>query len=376
MKQFRIVPQITMYDNCGEFVQTTEIGLEDLVLTNRYIWEPYFGEMNCQTNLIFVEEYGTGEPSDEMVEKIYQDVKEISYRRVIAIGGGTIIDVSKLFALKQISPVLDLYDHVIPAEKEKELLILPTTCGTGSEVTNISILELKSRHTKLGLADEALYADQAVLVPDLLKGLPYKFFATSSIDALIHGIESYLSPKASPLTESYSLNAIRMILKGYQAIAKEGEEARMELLGEFALASTYAGIAFGNAGCAAVHAMSYPLGAVYHVPHGESNYAMFMGVMREYVRRKPEGKIAGLQAYFAEILDCGGQKAFAVLEELLNQIIPLKPLCEYGMKEEEIEIFTENVMTKQGRLMANNYVELDAGAVAGIYRELYRHNDK
>ena len=189
MKQFAVKPEIFMCDTCKEFCDEYKIGKGDLILSNEYIFEPYFSKYVSGATVVYVEKYGTGEPSDEMVEAIYADIKNCYYRRVFAIGGGTIIDVSKLFALEKVSPVLDLYDHKIPAKKGKELFILPTTCGTGSEVTNISILELKSRHTKLGLAEPALFANAAVLIPELLQGLPFRFFATSSIDALIHAVE-------------------------------------------------------------------------------------------------------------------------------------------------------------------------------------------
>lgn len=94
--------------------------------------------------------------------------------------------------------------------------MVPTTCGTGSEITNISILELKSRKTKLGLAHETLYADQAFLVPELLEILPYRLFATSSIDALIHAVESSVSPKATAYTLMFGRQAIHLILGGIQ----------------------------------------------------------------------------------------------------------------------------------------------------------------
>lgn len=110
-----------------------------------------------------------------MVEAIYKDIKDISYKRVIAIGGGSVLDVSKLFVLKTISPVVDLFEHKLEFIKEKELILIPTTCGTGSEVTNISILELKAKHTKMGLAVDELYADYAVMIPELLEDLPFQF---------------------------------------------------------------------------------------------------------------------------------------------------------------------------------------------------------
>ena len=156
-----IRPTIHKFDTAKEFAEEFAIGEGDLILTNAYIYEPYFGSMNLGCNVIYQEKYGTGEPSDEMAEAIYADIYEpgkASPKRIIAIGGGTIIDLAKLYALKQTTPILDLYDGKIPVEKDKELILVPTTCGTGSEVTNISILALNSRGTKKGLANDAMYA--------------------------------------------------------------------------------------------------------------------------------------------------------------------------------------------------------------------------
>ena len=137
------------------------------------------------------------------------------------------------------------------------------------------------------------------------------------------------------------------------------------------MASNYAGIAFGNAGCAAVHAMSYPLGATYHVPHGESNYAMFTGVMKNYMEIKKDGEIAKLNRFIADILGCSTDDVYEELEKLLNHLIQKKPLHEYGMREEEIEEFTDSVIENQQRLLANNFVSLDRERMIKIYRELY-----
>ena len=281
------------------------------------------------------------------------------------------MDFSKLFALKEVSPILDLYDGKIPAVKEKELILVPTTCGTGSEVTNIAILALNSRGTKKGLAVDAMYADAAVLVPEFLQSLPFSVFATSSIDALVHAVESSLSPNGNETTRMFGYKAIEMILSGYKMIAKEGPDARIPLLQQFLIASNYAGIAFGNAGCAAVHAMSYPLGATYHVPHGESNYAMFTGVMKNYLEIKSDGEIERLISFIAEILECETKDVFEELESLLNCLILKKPLHEYGMKEEEIIEFTDSVIENQQRLLKNNFVFLDRDRMIKIYKELY-----
>ena len=113
-----------------------------------------------------------------------------------------------------------------------------------------AILALNKKGTKKGLAVDEMYADSAVLIPELLGGLPFKFFAASSIDALIHAVESSLSPKGNEMTRLFGYKAIEMILNGYKIIAEKGEEARIPLLSDFLTASNYAGIAFGNAGCA------------------------------------------------------------------------------------------------------------------------------
>lgn len=370
MQQLTVKPTISKFDSCKAFAEEFHIGKGDLIITNEYIYQPHFGSLNLDCEVIFQEKYGAGEPSDDMAEAIYKDI-QTTPKRIIAIGGGTVIDISKLFALKQVSPILDLYDGKVPVVKDKELVLVPTTCGTGSEVTNISILALNSRGTKKGLASDEMYADSAVLIPELLEGLPFRFFATSSIDALIHAVESSLSPKGNAYTRLFGYRAIEMILHGYLEIRDHGEEARKPLLEDFLIASNYAGIAFGNAGCAAVHALSYPLGATYHVAHGESNYAMFTGVMKNYMELKSDGEIAKLNAFIADILGCSTENVYEELEKLLNVLIPKKALHEYGMKEEEIETFTDSVIENQQRLLANNFVPLDRDRILKIYRELY-----
>ncbi|MCC8014643.1 MAG: 4-hydroxybutyrate dehydrogenase [Eubacterium sp.] len=369
MKEFSVAPKIIMLDSCKEFIDEFKINEDDLVVTIEVTWNTYFKEVKAGT-VIFIENYGVGEPSDEMIEAVAADIKK-HYKRVIAIGGGTVIDCAKLFALKNLLPVSDLFDKKIPAEKDKELLLVPTTCGTGSEVTNISILEFKKRHTKFGLADKALFGDCAVIVPELLNKLPFKVFAASSIDALVHSVESFLSPKATEISKMFSVKAMTMILQGYKKIEAEGKESLRGLLPDFCLASTLAGIAFGNAGCAAVHAMSYPLGAEFHVPHGESNYAMFTGVFKKYMEIKPEGDIKELNKIIADILGCEVTNVYDSLEALLNgSILKKKSLSEYGMTEKQIEEFTDSVIANQQRLLNNNYVFLDRNTLIKIYTEL------
>ncbi len=371
LQQFRIVPTIYQADTCREFCEKFQVGERDLILTEPFIFDGYFKDYINGATVLYLNNYGEGEPTDLMVEAIYQDIKDLPYKRVIAVGGGSVIDISKLLVQETISPVVQLYDQIIPTHKVKELIIVPTTCGTGSEVTNVAVIGLTAKNTKLGLQTDEEFADYAVLIPELLQGLPFRFFATSSIDALIHAIESLVSPKATAFSEMYSEQAIRLILNGYLKIADEGEEARLPLIKDFLLASAYAGIAFGNAGCAAVHAMSMPFSGAHHVPHGEANYVIFTGVFKAYNLLQPEGKIQALNAILAEVLGCGSAQVYESLEALLDKILKKKALHEYGVKEEELPVYTDIVMTKQGRLTANNYTQLDADQVLRIYRSLF-----
>ena len=364
-------PALHQFQTCREFAEEFQLGSRDLILTNQYIFDPWFGQMGLNVHTIYQEQYGSGEPTDVMVDAILADAAKTGCQRVIAIGGGTVIDIAKVLAVSNGEGVDELYDKAPNLEKKRELVILPTTCGTGSEVTNISIMARTRLGTKLGLVSPAMYADQAVLIPELLEGLPFSVFATSSIDALVHAVESSLSPKATPYTKLFGYKAIEMIIKGYQKIVAEGWEVRLNLLENFLVASNYAGLAFGTAGCAAVHATSYPLGGKYHVPHGESNYAMFTGVLKNYMELKQDGEIAVMNRYLAGLLGCGVEEVYDKLEELLNQILPKKPLHEYGMTKEDIDEFAHSVMVSQGRLMANNFVPLDEDRVRKIYTELY-----
>lgn len=371
MEQIIFRPRLHQFDSCKSFAQAFQLNENDLVFTNRYIFEPCFGALNLPVHTIFQEEFGGGEPTDLMVDAILVRAAEMKYDRIIAIGGGTVIDIAKIMAVSSGECVDALYDNKDALKKQHALVIVPTTCGTGSEVTNIAIVNRTRLGVKMGLTSEEMFANDAVLIPELLRSLPFPVFATSSIDALVHAVESALSPLATPYTRLFSYKAIEMIVEAYLKLVKQGREILPELLEDFLIASNYAGLAFGTAGCAAVHAMSYPLGGAYHVPHGESNYALFTGVLKNYMEIKADGEIAVLNAKLAALLDCDVARVYDALEELLNQVLPKKPLHEYGVTEADLDAFTDSVMTTQGRLMSKNFVPLDRDRVYKIYRELW-----
>lgn len=372
MRALKVAPEVFVFDTFKEFADEFQIGKNDLVLTHEFLYEPFMKPLGIESNYIFQEKFGTGEPSDEMIDAINAEMRQYDFERIVAFGGGTIIDIAKLFALKMPEKSMDLFEGSAPIERVKKLVIVPTTCGTGSEVTNISIAELKSKHTKKGLAVDELYADAAVLIPEAIKGLPYKFFATSSVDALIHAIESFVAPKSNVYTELFALKAIEMIVGGYKTIAENGEEARYDMLKDFAIASNYAGIAFANTGVGAVHALSYSIGGAFHVPHGEANYQFFTEIFKMYNKKNPTGKIKEANQVIANVLGINADDdVYAALEGLLNQIIEKKPLKEYGMTEAEIDSFTDSTIANQQRLLANNYVELTKEEIREIFSNLY-----
>ncbi len=372
MRGIKIAPEVHVFDTFKEFADEFKIGKNDLVLTHEFLYEPFMKPLGIESNYIFQEKFGVGEPSDEMIDAITAEMRKYQFNRIIAFGGGTIIDIAKLFSLKMPDKSVKLFEKAVPIERVKELVLVPTTCGTGSEVTNISIAEIKSKHVKMGLAVDELYADYAVLVPETIKGLPYKFFATSSVDALIHAIESFVAPKSNPYTELFALKAIELIVEGYKKIAEKGEDARLDNLKNFAIASNYAGIAFGNTGVGAVHALSYSIGGAFHVPHGEANYAFFTEVFKKYNEKNPNGKIKEANEVIANVLGVNaGSDIYGALEDLLNKVIAKKRLSEYGMTEAQIDEFTDSTIENQQRLLANNYVDLSRDEIREIFANLY-----
>ncbi len=176
----------------------------------------------------------------------------------------------------------------------------------------------------------------------------------------------------------YGAAAIEIILSGYCRIAREGQDARFAESEAYLRASNYAGIAFGNAGCAAVHAMSYALGAKYHVPHGESNYQFLTSVLRKYQEKKPKGKLERLNALLLRALKQDSRTdveaedvadGIAALERLLAAILKPKAMKEYGAVQEDIPEFAASTVANQQRLLKNNYVELSLEEIQELYQE-------
>lgn len=379
-REIVFAPTVYKFANFGEFAQQFNLGERDVVLTNEFIYKPFMEQYNLACTYVFQEKFGVGEPSEEMIQKMYDAIPYDTYDRVVAIGGGAIMDLCKLLGCKRPDSVHNLFFKRFPVQHEKEVIAIPTTCGTGSEVTNISVCivddekdgKLTGGTTKLGLVSDDIIPNKVCLIPDLLKTLPYKPFAASAIDALIHATESFLSPSRRTMTsEMFSVKAMEMILEGFRRIALEGPDARTDYLDEFVTASMYAGFAFLKAGCATVHAMSFPLGGTYHVPHGESNYALFGKILEIYNEHNPAGELGRFKEIVARCLGCSKDDALRTLNVTLEKVLALKPLREYGFKESDIVDFPKSVEVNQQRLITNSYCPMTLELMERIYRECF-----
>ena len=213
-----------------------------------------------------------GEPPLELADEGARAADSTKCDLVVGIGGGSAMDVAKAVA-------------VITANKGKAkdylglnnvpgpglpTIMIPTTAGTGSEVTFTSVFIRTDLKKKEGMNSPFLYPDIALLDPELTLTVPAPVTATTGVDALCHAIESYTSITASPMSELISLEAIDLIASSLRTCVHNGGD--LEARGQMLLGSLYAGLGLANAGVTAVHSLSYPLGGMYGIPHGPVSY--------------------------------------------------------------------------------------------------------
>ncbi len=301
-----------------------------------------------------------------MLEKCRADL-------VIGIGGGSAIDIAKIAAvLVTNNGGLDDYFGIdlIPGPGLKTMII-PTTAGTGSEVTPIVILSDEAEKLKKGVVSPYLFPAIAVLDPSLTVGLPSRVTAATGMDALIHAVEAFTSKNAYWMTDMMAREAIRLIVGSIRTAFANGSdmEARTRMLE----GSLLAGMAFANAGVTAVHAFAYPIGAEFHIPHGVANSIMLAPVM--------EFNMLGNIDKFAKLADLLGEnttgmnqrdKALAFVEAIRTLSADLQiptSLDRFGIKDSDIPMLAEGVM-KVTRLLANNPRNLTQDDAERIYRSV------
>lgn len=236
------------------------------------------------------------EPTEEFVYQAVDIAKKDNCDYVIAIGGGSCLDTAKAVAVILTNQVEINSFYSVGYKNIKTplpMIAIPTTAGTGSEATDVTVITDKKHNVKMMLKNRIFMPEIAIVDPDFTLSVPANITAATGLDALCHALESYISIKANSMTKMYSLSALKRILKNILIVYKDGQnkEARKEMM----LGSTEAGIAFSNASVTLIHGMSRPIGALFHVPHGLSN-AMLLPVFLEYTQDM-------IQTELAEIVD-------------------------------------------------------------------------
>jgi len=314
------------------------------------------------------------EPEIEIVEQCLQAIKVGNHDGVIAVGGGSAIDIAKAASVMATNKgkIKEYFGINLVESPGLPLIAIPTTAGTGSEVTNISILSDTKEQVKKGIVSPYLLPDVAIVSPIMTITCPPSVTAASGVDALVHAVEAYISKFASPITDALAIGAMKLISthlpKAYSN--PENIESREAMI----TASLMAGLAFGNAGVGAVHALAYPLGGRFHIAHGVSNSLLLPYVMKW-------NKIACLER-FRDIAEALGEKvdhlnddqaADAAIEAMIRICryveIP-QSLREFNIPESAISEMAEEAL-KQTRLLRNNPRKLSKKDIEQIYRAAY-----
>ncbi|GED69725.1 alcohol dehydrogenase [Brevibacillus reuszeri] len=314
------------------------------------------------------------EPEIEIVDQCVSMIREGNYDGLIAVGGGSAIDIAKAASVMATNEgSIELYFGTNLVKKPGlPLIAIPTTAGTGSEVTNISILSDTKEQVKKGIVSPYLLPDVAIVSPVMTLTCPPSVTAASGVDALVHAVEAYISKFASPLTDALAIGAMKLIAvhlpKAYAC--PDNIESREAMI----TASLMAGLAFGNAGVGAVHALAYPLGGRYHMAHGVSNSLLLPYVMKW-------NKIACMEK-LSDIAEALGEKvdglnrdqaaeaAIEAMTRLCRYVEIPQSLREFNIPEEAIAEMAEEAM-KQTRILKNNPRTLRKKDIEDIYRAAY-----
>ena len=370
-KAFRIKSEILNIDDFALVINTLDLTKQDLIFTEKRIFDNYLNGKIKEARILFIDDFKLkrGPNSDELINNIVK-AAGAQFSRVIGIGGGAILDLAKLLALESATPVKQLLSQNIKLRKARNLVLIPTTPGTGSEVTQFCAIYIPDIGAQLIVDDEELCADTAILCPQLLNGIPLKVLAASSFDAFVHAFESYLSPLATPFSQTIAKEAMNLLLNSWNEITGGGVIHIENNYEKLLTAGTMAGISYANAGCAAIHALAYPLSARLHIPHGEANYLVFNEVLKIYSAKSCDKKLDEIRNIIASALNCSPENAFIKITNLCESLIERQKLSAYGMQEDQILEFTDMVLTRQHMLIANGYVQLTVGEIAQIYKNL------
>jgi alcohol dehydrogenase class IV len=313
------------------------------------------------------------DPSIATLEKSIETARACNASSVVGFGGGSSMDVAKLTALivGSSEPIDEAWGVGNAKGPRLPLVLVPTTAGTGSEVTPVSIITCEGDE-KRGVSSPLILPDMAILDAGLTLGLPRHVTAATGIDAMVHAIEAYTSksPNNNLMSRMLAGEALRLLGSHIEAVCKDGSNAvaRENML----IGATLAGMAFANSPVAAVHALAYPIGGMFHVPHGLSNALVLKEVMRfnAPVCHQAYSELAPI--IFPDI-DQGlsSQTTSAVLIERMGELsarVGLQTgLRQVGISKDDLPVMAAAAM-KQTRLLVNNPREVSEADALAIYK--------
>lgn len=315
------------------------------------------------------------DPPDYVILAAVEQAKSKQIDGVIGYGGGSSMDVAKLIAIlanpRQTQALSEIYGVGNIQSQRLPLIQVPTTAGTGSEVTSVAIVTT-GETTKMGVVSPVLYADIALLDAELTTGLPPSVTAATGIDAMVHAIEAYTSVhKKNLYSDMLAKQALVLLDQNLQTAVHEGHnlEARQNML----FGAMLAGQAFANSPVAAVHALAYPLGGHYHISHGLSNALVLCEVIRF--------NLSHAARHYAELMLMLNPAAQGSDMELANQLIDRleqhildsglpRRLSQLNVPEQDLEMLARDAML-QTRLLVNNPRELSHADALAIYQAVY-----
>lgn len=313
------------------------------------------------------------DPPEAIIERGVSAARNLD--GVIGFGGGSSMDVAKLIALlaKSGEALASIYGVGLAKGPRLPLLLVPTTAGTGSEVTPISIVTT-GKHEKKGVVSPLILPDVALLDPELTYGLPPAVTAATGIDAMVHAIEAYASTSANnnPVSKILAREALRLMGQNLLLAVRDGHHrgARSAML----LGAMLAGQAFANSPVAAVHALAYPLGGHYHIPHGLSNALVLPEVLRFNADHNGALYAEIALDVFPELSTIAAPQRSAAFAQKLYDLaaqcgLPTR-LRDAGVKAESLPLLAEDAM-KQTRLLVNNPRPLTYDDALMIYQKVW-----
>ena len=354
-------------DGLGSFAKVLVVS--DTGVTGAGLLEAPLGALQASGKKVHVFDGVCADPPCAMVEAAVRAARAFAPDCVVGIGGGSTMDTAKLVALLCATEqkLTELYGIDRAAGPRLPLVLMPTTAGTGSEVTPISVVTGEGGE-KLGIVSSPLYADLALLDPVLTLSLPRAVTAATGMDAMVHAIEALTSARLkNPLSDDLGLAALRRLHGAMERVCTDGND--LEARGHMLLGAMQAGQAFANAPVGAIHALAYPVGGRFHVPHGLSNALVMAHVMRFNL---PEA--APVYAHIHDALGLGGHGNDAAragvlideLERLCDAIGLQRRLSQVGIGADDLAAMADEAITIE-RLLLNNPRVMSRDDILSVY---------